>query len=308
MLQKKPVRVIGFPFCLGGGGKGTSDAPRVLVENGFLRSIQKTGRECIYEDLSVPYPSLQMKPAPTSSVRRTKHVMRVRNAVRFAYIAGRRIFQNGEIPVYVGGDHSFVSGTILASLASCGDRLRVIYIDQHLDGNTPETTKSGNAHGMSLALALGFGNRFLLHAGGLAPKRLALPPSQLLHVGADFGSIEWGEERLFERLGVRRIMLHDIMRDGLSETLNAIADFADGHPLHVSFDVDATNTPATGYPNPFGYTRPEIVRIAEEISHSGDIVGLDVVEYIPDKDVPDVDGASYETINTINATVNAFFS
>lgn len=299
MNDQLSIRALGFPCGVGGGGSCTNDAPKVLVQNGLIEVLRANGRTVTYENLSKRFPSL-LNPASRIHGRPlVKHLFQVRNLLRYAYIEASLAHMNDELPLFIGGDHTLAAATITASLKKYGSNLRVIYVDQHGDVHDQHSSPTKNAHGMPLALAMGYGDKRLLAAGDIAPRERKLNPSQLLHVGADPDSVEDAEVDFFSRLNVKQVTLVQTLRDGSDRLYQEAANFAEGSPVHVSFDIDATDAPGTGYRGKRGYNLEQSVALMRAIRNAGTVVSVDMVEYCPDKDEPDVDGVSYVTINYI---------
>ena len=308
MNDHLPVHAFGFPSGVGGGGSCTSDAPKVLVQNGLIEVLSANGRGVMYEDLSKRFPSLL---APASRIHgrpNVKHLFQVRNSLRYAYLEAALAHSNEELPLFIGGDHTLAAATICASLKQYGSDLRVIYVDQHGDAHDQYSSPTKNAHGMPLALAMGYGDKRLLAAGDIAPRERKLLPSQLLHVGADPASVEDAEVQFFARLNVKQVTLVQTQTDGFDMLYKEVTNFAQGAPVHVSFDIDATDAPGTGYRGKRGYNLMQSVALMRAIRNAGTVVSVDMVEYCPDKDEPDVDGASYVTINYIKGILAALLA
>ena len=115
---------------------------------------------------------------------------------------------SGKFPLLLGGDHSIAIGSI-AGLARKHSRLGVLWIDAHSDLNTPDTSPSGNAHGMSLAASLGLGDLSFAFVGGFMPK---LQPERIALVGAR--SLDEGERETIRRLGIACYPMHEIDKRG----------------------------------------------------------------------------------------------
>ena len=302
------IHAFGFPFGVGGGGSCTSDAPKVLVQNGLIDVLSEKGRGVTYEDLSLRYPSLLMPASRIHGRPNVKHLFQVRNALRYAYLESCIAHMNDEVPLFIGGDHTLAAATICGSLKKYGQDLRVIYVDQHGDVHDQHSSPTKNAHGMPLALAMGYGDDRLLAAGGIAPRQRKLLPTQLMHVGADPESVEDAEVEFLNRLNVKQVTLTQTQHDGYAKLYEEVALFAKGSPVHVSFDIDATDAPGTGYRGKRGYSCAQSVALVEAIRNAGTVVSVDMVEYCPDKDEPDVDGASYVTINYIKDILRALLA
>ena len=152
----------------------------------------------------------------------------------------------GETPLILGGDHSVALGT-LGGLASVHGPGGVLWIDAHSDSNTPETSPSGNVHGMGLAAALGLaGERFASAAWplpSLDPRRVALVGTRQL---------DDGERRLLREAGVRVFTMSEVDRIGIERAVRESLDLIGGAAfVHVSLDMDALDpeiAPGVGTP------------------------------------------------------------
>ncbi len=164
----------------------------------------------------------------------------------------RAAIADERLALVLGGDHALSIGSIAGAAATCA-RLGVLWIDTHPDLNTPETTPSGNIHGMSMAVALGYGDRALATIAGAAPK---VRPADVTMIG--LRDLDPGEEALLAREAVRVYPMSAI--DGLggfgATVARAVAEMAASGvgAVHLSFDLDvldpscftATSTPVPG--------------------------------------------------------------
>src|SRR5699024_4883098 len=141
--------------------------------------------------------------------------------------------KNERFPLVLGGDHSIAVGT-LAGLSAHYANLGVIWYDAHGDMNTPETSPSGNVHGMPLAASLGYGHEDLLQIFKNNPK---LKPENLVLIG--IRDLDEGEKQLLRELDVKVYTMHEIDRKGMpqviQETLAYLKERTDG--IHLSFDL-----------------------------------------------------------------------
>ena len=185
----------------------------------------------------------------------------------------------GATPIVLGGDHSVALGT-LGGLASVHGPGGVLWIDAHPDVNTPETSPSGNVHGMGLAAALGLaGERFASDAWPLPavdPKRAAL-------VG--IRHTDEGERRLLREAGVRVFTMSEIDRIGVERAVREALDRVSGPGfVHVSLDMDALDpelAPGVGTPVRGGLTYREAHLALELVAEAGVAGSLEVVEVNP---------------------------
>jgi arginase len=220
----------------------------------------------------------QYNPDPQDKL---KYVNEIRAACEKLATEVQQILNNGKLPLILGGDHSIAIGSLSGATAFCRERdetLGLIWFDAHADMNTPETTPSGNIHGMPLAAALGFGPPELINVGGFSPK---LDPKFCAHVGAR--DIDRGERDLIKKLGIRMFTMREIDERGMSACMDdaiTIASKASGG-YAVTFDVDALDpgdAPGSGTLVRGGLTYREAHLGMEKIAEAGGMLTLEVVE------------------------------
>ena len=183
------------------------------------------------------------------------------------------------VPIVLGGDHSVALGT-LGGLRDVRGPGGALWIDAHGDLNSPETSPSGNVHGMVLAAALGLaGERFREDGWGLP----ALAPGRVALVGVR--SLDEGERELLKKLDARIFTMSDIDRLGVDRTVqDALAHVAGPGFVHVSLDMDALDpdvAPGVGTPVRGGLSYREAHLLLELIAESGLASSFDVVEVNP---------------------------
>jgi arginase len=185
----------------------------------------------------------------------------------------------GEIPLVLGGDHSVALGT-LGGLASVHGTGGVLWIDAHSDINTPETSPSGNVHGMSLAAALGLAGEGFESASWPLP---AVDPRRVALIGTR--QLDEGERRLLREAGVRVFTMSEVDRIGIERAVRESLDrVAGGGFVHVSLDMDALDpdvAPGVGTPVRGGLTYREAHLALELVSESRLAGSLEVVEVNP---------------------------
>lgn len=197
-----------------------------------------------------------------------------------------KILNNDEIPIILGGDHAIAIptfSTVAAHYRAKGDEIGLIWFDAHADINTPETSPSGNIHGMPLAVLLGHGNEELTGMHGFAPK---LNPKYLAHIGAR--DIDDGERSQIEKLGLRKnfFTMSDVDSRGMSACVAdaiAIASQAPGG-FAVTFDVDGIDprfAPGSGTLVRGGATYREAHLTLEMIAAHGGMRSFEIVEVNP---------------------------
>jgi arginase len=185
----------------------------------------------------------------------------------------------GAIPLVLGGDHSVALGT-LGGLASVHGPGGVLWIDAHPDINTPETSPSGNVHGMALAAALG------LDPDAFASDAWPLPAVDPRHVALlGIRYLDDGERSLLRQAGVRVFTMTEIDRIGVERAVHEALDrIGGGGFVHVSLDMDALDpeiAPGVGTPIRGGLTYREAHLALELVAESGLAGSLEVVEVNP---------------------------
>jgi len=187
----------------------------------------------------------------------------------------------GDFLITIGGDHSIAIGSlsgVVKSFRKRDQRLGLIYLDAHADMNTPDTTPSGNIHGMPLAVLLGYGAPELQNIGGFSPK---FDPRLCAHVGAR--DLDPGERELIRKLGIRFFTMREIDERGLAACIDdAIAIASQGSGGYaVTFDVDVLDpgdAPGSGTLVRGGMSYREGHLAMEKIAEAGGMRSLDVVE------------------------------
>jgi arginase len=195
-----------------------------------------------------------------------------------------RALNEEKFPVVLGGDHSIAIGTvsgIAQSYRPQDKKIGLIWVDAHADMNTPETSPSGNIHGMPLACCIGIGPEELTHINGWGPK---VEPRNVAIIG--LRSVDNEEKRNVTSTGVRAFTMRDVDERGLRAVMQeAIETAGDGTAgIHLSFDMDAVDpdeAPGVGTPVRGGITYREAHLAMEIICDCDCMVGLEVVEVNP---------------------------
>ena len=191
---------------------------------------------------------------------------------------------HGEVPLVLGGDHSVVAGSLAGAarhFAAKGEPVGCIYLDTHGDLNVPETSLTGNVHGMPLSHLLGHGDRRFASIAGDKP---ALATSRLALVG--IRELDKAEKEAIRAWGIRCFTMRDIDELGLEEVMRRAIAVAtsESDRLWVSCDmdwVDPSDAPGVGTPVRGGATYREAQLAMEMVSDTGKLVGLDIVETNP---------------------------
>lgn len=271
------IQILGVPIDLGAGRRGVDMGPSAIRYAQLADEIRALGLEC--EDLgniSVPIAE-QSLTSDDPHLRYLPFVIEATERIRNAVIS---VFSDEQMPLILGGDHSLSIGT-LAALAQVWKNPSVIWIDAHGDFNTPQTTPSGNIHGMALAVGTGRGAPQLLQ---IFRSERFIAPTKVALIGVR--SLDPGERTLLKESGVHVFTMADIDRRGLQkileEALNRISTDTDA--LHVSFDMDAIDpdvAPGVGTPVSGGLSYREAHLVMETVAESKLLRSLEVVEVNP---------------------------
>jgi arginase len=275
----KKIRVVGVPLDLGADRRGVDMGPSALRIAGLGTRLQQLGYE-VDEAGNLDVPELETQ-SPGNP--RAKYLTEITAACRTLYDTVRLSVREGYQPLVLGGDHSLAVGSIGAladELEAQARRLGVIWFDAHADMNTPETTGSGNVHGMALAALIGLGPERLARLGERVP---LIAPDHVALVG--IRTLDAPERRAVRASGLRVYTMRQIDEQGIASVMRDIlTKFTDVTDLHVSFDmdsVDPTLAPGTGTPA-FGGLRYREAHLAlEMIADTGLLRAMDLVEINP---------------------------
>lgn len=273
----KKVCILGVPLSFGASMAGVDLGPAALRVARLDQRVEMLGYQVRDEgDLHV------VRPRVGGQVNeKARHLPEIASLCAELAQKVTEILNEGELPITLGGDHSIAIGSISGSAAffhERGQQIGLIWFDAHADMNTPETSPSGNIHGMPLAALLGYGAAELTQISGYAPK---LDPRYCAHVGAR--DLDPHERELIRQLGMRFFTMREIDERGMSACMDEAIAIASGAPggYHVTFDVDALDpgdAPGSGTLVRGGLTYREAHLAMEKIAEAGGMVALEVVE------------------------------
>ena len=275
MTAGREIAVIGAPLDLGQGRRGVDMGPSAIRYAGLEERL--VGLGYVVRDEG----NVETAVAEATALRdeRARFLPEIHDTCELIAARVAEATTRGALPLVLGGDHSVALGT-LGGMASVHGPGGVLWIDAHSDINTPETSPSGNVHGMALAAALGLaGPGFESDAWPLPaidPKRVALVGTRLL---------DDGERRLLREAGVRVFTMSEIDRIGIERAIRESLDrISGGGFVHVSFDMDVLDpdvAPGVGTPVRGGLTYREAHLAMELVAESGSARSLEVVEVNP---------------------------
>jgi arginase len=274
------VHVLGVPMDLGSGRRGVDMGPSAIRIAGLEARLRELGHTVVDDgDITIR----NMEELKVGDVR-ARYLAEIARAAEVACRKVDRIMSRGHFPLVIGGDHSIAVGTVSGIAAWCrreGKKLGLLWVDAHGDINTPESSPSGNIHGMPVAALLGYGPDKLTGIGGKFRK---LDPANVALVG--IRSLDEGEKHRLKQTGVQVHTMADIDRHGIHRVMKkALARVTDGTDcVHVSFDLDAvdpTVAPGVGTPVKGGLDYREAHLIMELLNDSGVMTSLELVEVNP---------------------------
>lgn len=269
----KKIRLIGVPLDLGQSHRGVDMGPSAVRYAGLAARLAALGHE-VHDCGNLPVPVRET----LGTGGRQHYLAAITKVCKSAYQAAREAVENGWAPVFIGGDHSLAIGTIggITEHEPAG----VIYLDAHGDFNTPDTSPSGNIHGMVLAHLVGDGYPRLVNVGRKGAKLL---PEDIVLIGVR--DLDPGERRRLRERGVGIFTMRDIDERGMGTIVREALDLLGHHRrVHVSLDADVLDpveTPGVGTPSPGGITYREAQLLMEIIADTGRTSSLDIVEINP---------------------------
>lgn len=281
-MPRKKATVIGVPLDWGASKRGASGGPAAIRRANLIPALEVLGLNVEdFGDVSVPAARAHKGARLPNAGAILKTCAALEKAAHAAAAAGR-------VPISIGGDHSLAMGSVSGVSRAARDegrKIGLIWIDAHADINTPETSPSGNIHGMPLAHLLGMGEKTFSRLGGFAPKAEA---RNVCLVG--LREVDAEEARNLRKSGIHVFSMQEIDRFGMGTVMEQAIDIAsdDTAGFHVSFDIDAcdpTGAPGTGVPKRGGLTYRESHLLMELAADSERLLGLDLVEVNPLEDM-----------------------
>jgi arginase len=274
------IAIIGAPLDLGQGRRGVDMGPSALRVANLNARLRSLGYEV--EDLgNIPVEQAEAAPAVD---RHAKFLPQIATACEELAERVHGAMQKGSVPLVLGGDHSVAIGTVSGVsrlFREHGERVGLIWLDAHADMNTPETSPSGNIHGMPLACLLGMGPQLLAGLGGFQPKVAA---ANTVIVG--LRDVDLTERPHVRESGVRAYTMRDIDERGLRAVMEEAIQAASAGTVgfHCSLDmdfVDPKDAPGVGTAVRGGATYREAHLAMEMICDSRRMTSMEVVEVNP---------------------------
>lgn len=272
----KSVNIIGVPIDLGANRRGVDMGPSAIRYGGLKNAITQLNIE--YKDTGNINVAVPENNSDSSSM---KYINEITNVNKELFNMVSKIIISGDLPIILGGDHSIAVGSILG-VQSVLKNIGVIWMDAHGDFNTPQTTLTGNLHGMSLSACTGLGPKEMTNF--ISSDVNFINPEKVVLIG--IRNLDDEEAELIKKSGIHVFTMSDIdmhgMRAVMKKALNIVESGTEG--FHLSFDIDVMNpneAPGVGTPVKGGLTYREAHLSAEMIARSSKLRSIEFVEINP---------------------------
>jgi arginase len=285
MARFESVHIIGVPLDLGSGRRGVDMGPSAFRTAGLGERIASLGYGVSDRgNIAVP-----VRETVDIVHEHKKYVDDIARVCRDLHAASLAALESGAMPIVLGGDHSLAAGSVAAAAAwasrTAQQPIGLLWVDAHGDMNTPDTSPSGNVHGMPLAALLGPEPRELSGIGGAGP---AVRPEHTVLIGVR--NLDATEKELVRASGVHVFTMKDIDRLGIASVVEQAVGLASRGTagIHVSFDMDVCDpaiAPGVGTPVKGGLDYREAHMVMEIVADSKRLTSFDLVEVNPTLDV-----------------------
>ena len=280
----KKILITNVHLDLGAGRRGTDMGSSAMHVAGVVPALEKLGHKVV----GVYNLGQISQEAAEVGNPHMRYLGVINEVCRELADLTERSLASGEFPLLLGGDHSQAIGSIagvVRFLKRQGKTLGVLWVDAHTDMNTPDSSPSGNIHGMPLATLLGFGPAELTNISG---EGAALSPEHVVVFGVR--DVDRGEAQLVKKTGVRVFTMSEIDARGagacLEEAMQILGRATGG--IHLSYDLDGSDpavAPGTGTPVPGGLNFRESHLVCETLARSKRLLSMEVVELNPILDI-----------------------
>ena len=277
--DSKLVRIIGVPMDLGQDRRGTDMGPSALRYAGLKARLKRLGLEVQDSgNISVPIAE-EIEGQEPQSNGQVSHLSAAVTACEVLYQEVIQKRSEGEVAIFLGGDHSLSLGSV-GAMAAAQEPLGVLWVDAHGDYNTPRTSPSGNLHGMVLAALTGLGPPELVNIGHAGRK---IDPANVAVIG--LRDLDRQESVALSESGAALFTMHDLDARGIARVAQEALERLSGVArLHVSLDMDCLDpeiAPGVGTPVDGGLTYREAHLLMELVATTGKVRSVDVVEINP---------------------------
>jgi len=275
---RHPVRICGVPMDLGQKRRGVDMGPSAIRYAGLQKRLERLGLQ-VFDSGNITVPNMEEIP-DWPGEERARRASAIAAVCHEVYVYMLNAVNADENAIFLGGDHSIALGTVAAALCRA-DRVGVIWVDAHGDFNTPETTPSGNIHGMVVSSLMGLGPDILT----IGEQRLRA--DQIVMIGTR--DLDTEERVALRKSGIKVMTMREIDENGMAQVVRAGLRALDNvEAIHLSFDMDSldpTVAPGVGTPVPGGLTYREAHLLMEMLADDGRVRSMDFVEVNPILDV-----------------------
>jgi len=285
--MQNPARkatIIGVLMDLGADRRGVDMGPSAVRVADLNERLATLGYN-VTDAGNIPVRNPEMLPIAN---RNAKYLPEITAACQKLADQVEAALESGSIPIVLGGDHSIAIGSVAGLSAfyrKRDERVGVIWFDAHGDMNTPESSPSGNIHGMPFAAILGHGAQELTHISGFAPK---VSPEDCVLIGAR--SVDPEEAVALKASGIRVVTMRELDERGMSAVMDEAMWLASRRTagFHVTMDMDFVDpdyAPGVGTPVPGGPTYRESHLAMEKVADSGKMLSFELTEINPVFDI-----------------------
>ncbi len=280
--MKKKISIIGIPMDFGQLLRGVDMGPAAIRYTGLIPQLRALGHDVVDKgDINVPVRDDDAGSYPDKK-KDNKYLEEITQICESIYKTGREVVKSGGFPLFLGGDHSISIGTVAAVTDTTP--IGLVWIDAHGDFNTPETSPSGNIHGMPLATLTGEGYHSLVNVGRKGAK---IDPCNVVLISQR--DLDVNEKQRIKNSGITVFTMRDIDEQGISAIAKkTMMKFVHLDKVHLTIDMDALDpveAPGVGTPVPGGLSYREAHLLMEVFADSGKIGSMDLVEINPILDI-----------------------
>lgn len=277
------IDIINVPLFYGCDRPGAEIGPKVLKENGLIDIFKKAGNDVV-DKTEIDIIPLKEE----DKFKKSKTMKYLDGVIDTNEKLAKEVcdsLNNGRLAFSVGGDHSLGLGSLAGASKANGNDIGVIWIDAHADINTPETSPSGNTHGMPLAASMGYGVEELKD---LFYKGRKVNPNNCFILGAR--SVDDGEVKLIDEAMINVWYADEIHDKGMGIVIKELMEMLEEKnikDIHISFDIDSLDSrlvPGTGTPVEDGLEYDETKKLIASIIETGKVRSIDFVEFNPKRD------------------------
>jgi len=279
-MANKKISIIGVPMDLGGSRRGVDMGPSAVRIARLQQKLQVLG----YEVLDRGNLSIQGRESLEEGSSKAKYAHEIARSLKVLSELTHRALTENSIPLILGGDHSLSIGSIAGISQYYREKnqsVGVIWFDAHGDINTPETSPSGNVHGMPVAHILGFGSPELTAVSKVQPM---VDKTKVVQIG--LRDLDSGEREMIKKLGVKAFTMRDIDERGMKAVMEEAIKIASNGTagIHISCDmdwIDPSFAPGVGTPVRGGGSYRESHLCMEMIADTQKMISIEVTEVNP---------------------------